>query len=110
VLVAWPQSFLFPCVVDVPVVAGGLAQTPNAVIESPRPFFTEDRDPDLGGSFAGAVGGLHEVPSRLIDHPELDWGAVLVSSNPTAHDDYDVTTSRAVVPGAGGVPHQPPER
>ena len=55
VLISWPQSFLFPCVHNIVGVSGGIAKTPRTVIESPRQFFIEDRDPTVGGTFAGAA-------------------------------------------------------
>ncbi len=96
VLVTWPQSFLFPCLRDTPRVEAGLAQTPRAVIESPRPRMAEDRDPTIGGTFAGLVpfGRLYEVPTRLIGHPEIDWGALLLSGDTDAPDTYQRATIR----------------
>ncbi|MDP9168613.1 MAG: hypothetical protein M3O32_21530, partial [Actinomycetota bacterium] len=96
VLVTWPQSFLFPCLRDIPGVDAGLAQTPRAVIESPRPRMAEDRDQRIGGTFAGLVpfGRLYEVPTRLIGHPELEWGALLLSGNPDSPDSYQRSTVR----------------
>lgn len=112
VLVAWPQSFLFPCVTDIPVVATGVAQTPDTVIESPRPYFAEDRDQAIGGTFAGVaeLGALQEVATRLVGHPEIDWGSLRVWSSRVGRDRYDVTYERGVVAGVGGTPAQPPER
>ncbi|MGB3230797.1 MAG: arabinosyltransferase domain-containing protein [Mycobacterium sp.] len=114
VLISWPQSFLFPCVRDIATVSGGVATTPRTVIESPRPWFTEDRDPDPGGTFAGLAtfGQLNEVPSRLVGHPDVDWGSVLVSADPAVPDNADNyvrTTDRAVVWGAGATRGQRPE-
>ena len=98
VLLSWPQGFLFPCIRDIPRVAAGVAQTPGAVIESPRPFFLEDRDQAIGGTFAGLAryGDLQEVSGRLRGHPEVDWGTVLVADPATSRDGYDLTTSREV--------------
>ncbi|MGB2922198.1 MAG: arabinosyltransferase C-terminal domain-containing protein, partial [Mycobacterium sp.] len=114
VLISWPQSFLFPGVRDIATVSGGVATTPRTVIESPRPWFTEDRDPDPGGTFAGLAtfGQLNEVPSRLVGHPDVDWGSVLVSADPAVPDNADNyvrTTDRAVVWGAGATRGQRPE-
>jgi arabinosyltransferase B len=101
VLVTWPQSFLFPCVRDIPAVADGLAQAPEAVIEAPRPRFAEDRDQALGGTFAALVpfGRLYEVPTRLVGHPDIDWGALLLSGDTAARDAYQRSTTRVVRPG-----------
>ena len=97
---------------DIPVVADGLALTPDTVIESPRPYFAEDRDQAIGGTFAGVaeLGDLQEIPTRLRGHPDVDWGSVRIWSGATTRDRYDVTVERVVVPGTGGVPRQPPER
>jgi len=112
VLISWPQSFLFPCVQNIAAVSGGLAQTPRTVVESPRPWFTEDRNPDLGGTFAGlaAFGQLNEIPSRLIGHPEVDWGSVLVSGDTPTPDNYVRSTTREVVSGIGATRGPQPER
>lgn len=112
VLVAWPQSFAFPCVIDIPRVAAGMAQTPDTVIESPRPYFAEDRDENIGGSFAGVaeLGDLQEVTTRLRGHPDVDWGSVRVWTGAIGRDRYGVTVERIVVAGAGGTPRPPPER
>lgn len=112
VLISWPQSFLFPCVQNIAAVSGGLAQTPRTVVESPRPWFTEDRNPDLGGTFAGlaAFGQLNEIPSRLIGHPDVDWGSVLVSGDTPTRDNYVRSTTREVVSGIGATRGPRPER
>jgi arabinosyltransferase B len=112
VLITWPQSFLFPCVHNIATVAGGLAQTPATVIESPRPWSTDDRDPHVGGSFAelAVFGDLHEIPSRLVGHPDVDWGAVLVSGDTAGRDAYQRTVTEMTVPGISGSPHERPER
>lgn len=112
VLISWPQSFLFPCVHDITRVSGGVAQTPRMVIESPRPFFEEDRNPDLGGSFAGLTtfDDLHEVPTRLVGHPEVDWGTVRVAPADPVRDAYAVSTDRRVVWGVDDTGRVEPER
>ena len=76
VLTAWPMGYVFPCVHNIAEVSGGVAQTPRTVIESPRPRATEDRQRDIGGTFAelDMFGKLREVPSRLKGHPDVDWG------------------------------------
>ena len=110
VLVTWPMAFLFPCVRDAATVSAGVATTPGAVIESPRPFLIEDRLRDVGGVFAAltAFGELNEIPSRLVGHPDVDWGSVQVSDG-VARDAYQRTVTRALVPGIGGVDHLSPE-
>jgi arabinosyltransferase C len=110
VLLSWPTAFLFPCVQDLAEVSAGVATTPGVVVESPRPHLTEDRKTDIGGVFAGldTFGRLHEVPSRLVGHPELDWGAVLVSDG-AVRDAYQRAESETLVTGIGGVAHPPPE-
>ncbi|RDH77096.1 hypothetical protein DVS77_16810 [Mycolicibacterium moriokaense] len=112
VMLTWPMAFVFPCVHDIARVSGGVADTPRTVVEAPEPRATEDRRRDLGGTFAelDVYGDLREVPSRLKGHPEIDWGSVWVSDDPAAHDDYQRTVSRAVVPGAGATRGPRPER
>ena len=112
VLVSWPQSFLFPCIHDIAAVSGGVAQTPRTVIESPRPWLTDDRKRAIGGTFAGLAmfGGLSEVPSRLAGHPDVDWGSITVSTDTAAHDNYSRTTVDRVVWGFGATRDQRPER
>jgi arabinosyltransferase C len=112
VLISWPQSFLFPCVHNIATVTGGVAQTPATVIESPRPWFGEDRDPNVGGTFAelAVFGDLHEVPTRLAGHSDIDWGSVLVSGDTAARDTYQRTATTTTVPGIDGSPHPRAER
>lgn len=112
VLTAWPMGFVFPCVHNIAEVSGGVAQTPRTVIESPRPRATEDRQRDIGGTFAelDMFGKLREVPSRLRGHPDVDWGSVWVSGDTAGHDNYQRTISRTIVPGAGATRGQRPER
>ncbi|MCV7421248.1 arabinosyltransferase domain-containing protein [Mycobacterium yunnanensis] len=111
VLVGWPVAFLFPCIHDVPWVRAGVASTPLTVIESPRPSLIEDRRRDVGGVFATltVLGQLHEVPSRLVGRPDVDWGSVQVFGG-LARDAYRRTVTRELVPGIGGVAHPAPER
>jgi arabinosyltransferase C len=93
VLVSWPQAFLFPCVPNIPTVAGGLAQAPRVVIEAPRihgrlsAITTDQRQ---GGDFAALrpFGQLYEVPTRLAGHPDVDWGALELSGDTAARDAY----------------------
>jgi len=102
VLISWPLSFLFPCVHDIAAVSGGLAQTPRTVIESPRPWLTDDRDPAIGGAFAGVdvFATLGEIPSRVVGHPEIDWGTIRVA-NTVTRDAYGRTVTRSTQWGAG---------
>ncbi len=95
VLLSWPQAFLFPCVHNLAVVSGGVAQMPRTVIESPRPWLTDDRNAAIGGTFAGIddIASLGEIPSRVVGHPEIDWGSVRVSS--PVQDRYARTTTRS---------------
>lgn len=110
VLISWPQAFLFPCVHNVAVVSGGVAQTPRTVIESPRPWLTDDRNPAIGGTFAGLseFASLGEIPSRVVGHPEIDWGTVRVSS--PVQDRYARTTTRSTHWGIGSSRGPRPER
>ncbi len=100
VLVSWPQAFLFPCVRDIPGVAGGLAAAPRAVIEAPRRhggLSAITTDQGQGGDFAALrpFGRLYEVPTRLAGHPEADWGALQLTDYPSARDAYQRRTTRA---------------
>ncbi|MDG4663545.1 arabinosyltransferase domain-containing protein [Mycobacterium sp. 236(2023)] len=112
VLVSWPQAFLFPCVRDIAAISGGVAQTPRTVIESPRPWLTEDRKVSVGGTFAGLeiFDQLSEIPSRLSGHPEIDWGSITVYSDTAARDNYSRSTTRTRVWGLGATRDQEPER
>lgn len=112
VLISWAQSFLFPCVHNTAAVDAAVAQTPLTVIESPRPHLTETRDPTVGGTFTelAVFGDLHEIPTRMVGHPEIDWGALLVSGDTAARDAYQRAITVVTVPGIGGSPHPPPER
>jgi arabinosyltransferase C len=81
VLVSWPMAFLFPCVHNIVGVADALAQTPAVVIEAPRRFgrlSAVSTDPTQGGVFAGLrpFGELHDIPTRLAGHPDIDWGTL----------------------------------
>ncbi|MBV9651580.1 MAG: arabinosyltransferase domain-containing protein [Pseudonocardiales bacterium] len=85
VLVSWPQAFLFPCVHNIVEVVDGLASTPRVVIEAPRRHGRLSgiaTDQGQGGVFAGLrpFGELRDIPTRLAGHPEIDWGAVQLSS------------------------------
>ena len=105
-------SYWFPCVGIIAGVSGGVAQTPRIVIESPRPWMTDDRNPDIGGTFTGLAtfGQLGEIPSRLVGHPDIDWGSVLVSGDTAARDAYVRSTTQDQVWGVGDTPRQRPGR
>lgn len=96
VLVSWPQAFLFPCVHDIVGVRDGLAQTPRTVIEAPRRhgrLSAIATDQVQGGVFAALrpFGELREMPTRVIGHPDLDWGILQLC---TARDTYLTQTRR----------------
>jgi EmbC-like arabinotransferase in arabinogalactan biosynthesis len=112
VLISWPMSFLFPCVHDTPVVDAGVAQTPNSVVEAPRPWSTQDRETDVGGSFTALAvfGDLREIPTRLRGHPDVDWGSLRVAADGAARDAYQRTVTEETVAGIGGSPRPRPER
>lgn len=112
VLISWPQSFLFPCVRDIVEVSGGVGLTPRTVIESPRPFFTEDRDQSVAGTFAAITGfgGLQEIPTRLAGHPDIDWGALLTSPTDKVRDAYALTQAHTVRWGFDDAGRMPPQR
>lgn len=101
VLLSWQQSFVFPCVHDVARVADGIAQTPRVMVVTYGPWFTEPQDERPAGVFAGLqpFGHLYQVPSRVIGHPEIHWGAVLVSR--ASADGYDLRLDRVPRPGRG---------
>ena len=112
VLISWPQSFLFPCVHNTVEVSAGIAQTPRTVIESPRPFFAEDRNMAIGGTFAAIAmsGELHEVPTRLVEHPEIDWGTLMTAPADEVRDSYALTRTREVRRGFDDAGRQRPTR
>lgn len=112
VLIGWPVSFLFPCIRDIPEVSDGLAQTPGAVILGPRPQFDTERNPALGGTFAALdqFGKLGEVPTRLAGHPDVDWGALLISRDDADKDGYDREVRRVTRYGWDSTGHVVPER
>lgn len=96
VLIGWPSPFVFPCVHNIAKVADGAAQTPGVIVESPRPQAKEDRDPSIGGTFAALArfgGDYREVPSRLVGHPDLDWGTVLVAPAGQRRDAYQLSVT-----------------
>ena len=101
VLLSWQQSFVFPCVHDVARVADGIAQTPRVMVVTFGPWFTEPQDVRLAGVFAGLqpFGHLYQIPTRVPGHPEIQWGAVLVSRAPA--DAYDLRLDQVRRPGRG---------
>jgi arabinosyltransferase C len=105
VLVNWPIAFLFPCVRDVAGAAGGLAETPRTVLEAPGRYAglaAATTAPEVGGDFAvlRTLGRVGEVPSRVVGHPELDWGSVrLAGYGGLARDLYQVRREMVRLPG-----------
>jgi arabinosyltransferase C len=100
VLLSWQQSFVFPCVHEVAQVADGLAQTPRVVITTGGSWFTEPEDQHLAGVFAGLqpFGQLYQVPTRLARHPDVQWGALLLSGA-SAVDAYAMRRNDVRRPG-----------
>ncbi len=106
VLPDWPLSWHVPCVRDVPVVADGLAETPEVLLAAPSAYAAVAGiayAPGQGGSFAGvALADAREVPSRLTGAPGTEWGRVVVLDYPVARDAYDRTTDTVRVWGWQG--------
>jgi arabinosyltransferase C len=105
-LVSWPLGFLFPCVEDIAPVAHGVAQMPRVILVDPYSWFTKTNDESLGGTFAAALpyGRFHEVRSRVVGHPELRWGTVLVSAEPAGGGVDDRHSVRETPWGLGALP------
>lgn len=91
-----------PCVRNLPVVAGGLAEAPQMLIKPPAETGLNGSAPfnaGAGGSFAGQAqtGGAEVVPTRLLgseDRPQYaDWGQAVLVTYPVQRDAYDVRTS-----------------
>ncbi len=103
VLIDWPMSFAFPCQADFPKVRDGLAQAPAVILGGPRnyPPSNMSYDPNVGGSFAGVAltGHLVEVPSRVQNRPDLEWGRVLLVKYSAQRDRYSTTTTHQRTPG-----------
>jgi arabinosyltransferase C len=101
VLLSWQQSFVFPCVRDVARVADGIAQTPRVMVVTSGPWFTEPQDERPAGVFAGLqpFGHFYQVPARVVGHPEIQWGAVLLSR--ASADEYDLRLDQVRRPGRG---------
>lgn len=138
VLTDWAIASAWPCLGDLPRVAGGIAQAPGAVVTTPAgppdPGSGErlldvgtpsDIVPerwvggslglatgtDVGGSFAGMyqAGSVDELDTRLRGEPERRWGRVLVPNYGDLDTDaYDVTTQTTTIAGTAGDP--PPIR
>lgn len=87
VLVNWPIAFLFPCVTDVVGVAHGVAAAPRVIVEPPGRYAelaAVSTAPTAGGNFAAlrTLSRRAEVPTRLLGHPETDWGSVWLVDYP----------------------------
>lgn len=101
VLVNWPLAFVFPCVRDIPRVAGGLAEAPQVLIEEPVPWSTAATDQTIGGSFAGLVplGNLFEVATQVVGHPDIDWGTLRLTGDDASPDAYGRSVTRTTRSG-----------
>ena len=138
VLTDWAIASAWPCLGDLPRVAGGIAQAPGAVVTTPAgpvdPGSGErlldagtpsDLVPerwaggslglatgvDAGGSFAGMyqAGSVDELDTRLRGEPERRWGRVLVPDYGDLDTGaYDVTKQTTTIAGTDGDP--PPIR
>lgn len=115
VLVEWPIAFVVPCRRDVPVVAGGLAEAPAAVLGVPvHPHSVTDPwtndsarlgyETADGASFAGVrlLGQVHMVDTRLVGDEGRDWGRVQLIDYGRARDAYDTHTVHRWLPGWAG--------
>jgi arabinosyltransferase C len=62
-------------------------------------------DPAAAGDFAvlsgqGSLGSLGEVPTRVVGHPDLDWGSLRMAGYREAvRDGYAVRLTEITVPG-----------
>jgi len=115
VFVDWPVIFAVPCQRDLPVVAGGLAEAPAAIVAVPN---TRGADKlwyraarlsyrtETAGSFVGvySVGRVTEVDSRLVGDPGRAWGRVLLVDYGMARDAYSTRATRVRLPGWQGDP------
>ncbi|HTK61401.1 MAG TPA: arabinosyltransferase domain-containing protein, partial [Pseudonocardia sp.] len=108
VLVNWPIGFLFPCVRNVVTVAHGIVGAPRAVLAPARRYDGlggQSLDPAAAGDFAvlsgqGSLGSLGEVPTRVVGHPDLDWGSLRMAGYREAvRDGYAVRLTEITVPG-----------
>ncbi|PRY51933.1 arabinosyltransferase C [Geodermatophilus tzadiensis] len=106
VLPEWPLSWHFPCVRDVPVVADGLAETPDVLLAAPSAYSglaAIAYAPGQGGSFAGiALAARQEAPSRLAGTAQEDWGSVQLLDYRMARDAYDRRTDQVQLWGWQG--------
>ena len=116
VLVNWPIAFLFPCVRDTVGVAHGVVEAPRVVLEAPGQYAdlaAASTAPQAGGDFAvlRGLGRLGELPSRVVGHPELDWGSVRLvdyradgkqAGTSLARDRFQLTLSTTTIPGWWG--------
>ncbi|MGV9297749.1 arabinosyltransferase domain-containing protein [Amycolatopsis sp. NPDC003676] len=102
-LVDWPISFWFPCA-RLPQLADGLLEPPATVVVAPGPYrfdgdLTRIAKPH-GGAFAPMtkVAAYRELPSRLINDPELS-GLLLEVDYRYPVGGYDVRKTTADQPG-----------
>ncbi len=106
VLPDWPLSWQVPCVRDIPVVADGLAETPEVLLAAPSAYSVIAGiayDPGQAGSFAGvALAARQEVPSRLAATPQEEWGRVVLLDYPAERDAYDTVTDQVQLWGWQG--------
>jgi arabinosyltransferase C len=105
VLVNWPIAFLFPCVRNIVTVAHGAVRAPRAVLAPARRYDGlggQSLDPLVAGDFAvlQSLGSLGEVPTRIVGHPDLDWGSLRLAGYQGADlDAYEMRLSRTTTPG-----------
>jgi arabinosyltransferase C len=105
VLVNWPIAFLFPCIRNVVTVAHGIVGAPRAVLAPARRYDAlggQSLDPEAAGDFAmlRSLGTLGEVPTRIVGHPDLDWGSMqLADYQGAVRDGYEVRLSQVTTPG-----------
>ena len=106
VLPDWPLAWHVPCVEDFPVVADGLAETPDVIVGAPGGYADLAAIaylPEQGGSFAGvSMAQAREVPSRLAGAPQEDWGHVIELDYPLGRDRYDRATDQITLWGWEG--------
>lgn len=99
VLVNWPIAFLFPCVTNEVGVAHGVADAPRVIVDAPGRYAglaAVITEPNAGGNLAAlrTLGTRGEVPTRLVGHPEVDWGSVRFVGYPgLERDTYQLTVT-----------------